>query len=84
MSKMNKTTNISWANKTWNVIAGCKKVSPACKLCYAELYVSDNEAKKGVAKFKDLATIATNGKPVWNGNINVARERLFNEPKRWF
>lgn len=36
-----------------------------------------------MAKFKDLTTIATNGKPVWNGNINVARERLFNEPKRW-
>ena len=78
----NKTTNISWANKTWNVIAGCAKVSPACRNCYA-MFVSENEATKGVAKFKDLTTIATNGKPVWNGNINVARERLFNEPKRW-
>ena len=82
MSEFNKKTNISWANKTWNVIAGCKKVSPACKLCYA-MDVSYNEASKGVVKFKDLTTIATNGRPVWNGNINVARERLFNEPKRW-
>ena len=35
----NKTTNISWANKTWNVIAGCKRVSPACTNCYAMLCV---------------------------------------------
>ena len=47
------------------------------------MYVSDNETTKGVAKFKDLTTIATNSKPVWNGNINVARERLSNESKRW-
>lgn len=47
------------------------------------MYVSSSEEKKGVAKFKDLTTIATNGRPVWNGNINVAKERLFNEPKRW-
>ena len=83
MSKMNKTTNISWANKTWNVIAGCKKVSPACKLCYAEV-VSMREAEKGVTKFEGLTTIPVNGnRPIWNGKINVARERLFNEPKRW-
>lgn len=82
MTEFNKKTNISWANKTWNVIAGCEKVSPACVNCYA-MYVSSSEEKKGVAKFKDLTTIATNGRPVWNGNINVAKERLFNEPKRW-
>lgn len=32
MSNLNKKTNISWANRTWNVIAGCEKVSPACKI----------------------------------------------------
>jgi protein gp37 len=83
MSTFIKKTNISWANKTWNVIAGCKKVSPACKLCYAEV-VSSREADKGVAKFKELTTIPINGnRPIWNGNINVAKEKLFNEPKRW-
>ena len=82
MSEYNKTTNISWANKTWNVIAGCEKVSPACKSCYA-MFVADREAKKGVEKYKDLTVIAKTGKPTWNGNINVAKERLFNEPKRW-
>lgn len=83
MTKFNKKTNISWANKTWNVIAGCKKISPACKLCYAEV-VSFRESEKGVEKYKGLTTIPVNGKrPVWNGKINIAKEKLFNEPKRW-
>lgn len=83
MSSYNKTTNISWANKTWNVIAGCKRVSPACKACYAEV-VSNREAEKGVEKYKGLTTIPVNGnRPIWNGKVNVAKEKLFNEPKRW-
>ena len=48
MTKFNKTTNISWANKTWNVIAGCAKVSHACKNCYAELY--KKEYKRSIDK----------------------------------
>lgn len=83
MSTFNKTTNISWANKTWNVIAGCKRVSPACKACYAEV-VSNREAERGIEKYKGLTSIPVNGKrPVWNGKVNVAKEKLFNEPKRW-
>lgn len=30
-------TNIEWANKSLNVITGCRKVSDGCKNCYAEL-----------------------------------------------
>ena len=83
MSEYNKKTNISWANKTWNVIAGCKKVSPACKNCYAEV-VTSRESEKGIAKFKDLTMIPVNGsRPIWNGNINVGKEKMFNDPKRW-
>ena len=81
-NKYEKTTNISWANKTWNVIAGCALVSPACKSCYA-MFVANKEGKNGVEKYKGLTIIASNGTPVWNGKVNVARERLFNEPKRW-
>ncbi len=29
-------TKIEWAEKTWNPIEGCTKVSPGCKFCYAE------------------------------------------------
>lgn len=82
MSEFNKKTNISWANKTWNVIAGCAKVSPACRNCYA-IYVGSENEKKGIPKYKGLTTITTNGKPNWTGKVNSAKERLFNEPKRW-
>ena len=27
---------IEWTDRTWNVITGCKKLSPACVNCYAE------------------------------------------------
>ena len=29
-------TAIEWADKTWNPVRGCVKVSPGCKHCYAE------------------------------------------------
>lgn len=31
---MAKTTNISWADSTWNPWRGCRKVSAGCKNCY--------------------------------------------------
>lgn len=30
------TTGIEWAEKTWNPVTGCDKISPGCKFCYAE------------------------------------------------
>lgn len=39
---MAETTKIEWADATWNVGVGCKKVSPACKHCY----MMRDEAKK--------------------------------------
>lgn len=30
------TTKIEWAEKTWNPITGCTKISEGCKNCYAE------------------------------------------------
>lgn len=29
-------TKIEWAEKTWNPVTGCTKISPGCKNCYAE------------------------------------------------
>jgi len=34
---MGETTEISWADATFNPWAGCSKVSPACDHCYAEI-----------------------------------------------
>lgn len=47
------------------------------------MFVGNEAESKGVAKYKGLTTIATNGKPVWTGKVNIAGEKLFNEPKRW-
>jgi protein gp37 len=30
-------SNIGWTDKTWNPIAGCKRISPGCDNCYAIL-----------------------------------------------
>ena len=29
-------TRIEWADRTWNPITGCTKISEACQNCYAE------------------------------------------------
>lgn len=33
---MSTTTNIEWTDTTWNVTAGCTRVSVGCRNCYAE------------------------------------------------
>lgn len=30
-----QNSNIEWTDKTWNPVAGCNKISPGCKNCYA-------------------------------------------------
>ena len=34
------TTKIEWADKVWNPVTGCTKVSEGCRNCYAELMAS--------------------------------------------
>ena len=29
-------SDIEWTESTWNPVAGCTKISPGCKNCYAE------------------------------------------------
>jgi protein gp37 len=33
---MAQLSSIEWTDATWNPVTGCTKVSPGCKLCYAE------------------------------------------------
>ena len=33
---MTAKTKIEWADATWNPVTGCTRVSPGCRLCYAE------------------------------------------------
>ncbi len=39
-------TTIEWADRTWNPIRGCTKISPGCAHCYAETFA---ERFRGVA-----------------------------------
>jgi protein gp37 len=43
---MASTTEIEWADATWNPLTGCTKVSAGCDLCYAERF---SERFRGVA-----------------------------------
>ncbi|HNR31300.1 MAG TPA: phage Gp37/Gp68 family protein [Candidatus Hydrogenedentes bacterium] len=33
---MAQTSAIEWTESTWNPLTGCTKISPGCKMCYAE------------------------------------------------
>ena len=33
---MAQLSRIEWTDSTWNPVTGCTKISPGCKLCYAE------------------------------------------------
>jgi protein gp37 len=35
---MSDKSAIEWTDSTWNPVTGCTKVSPGCKLCYAEKF----------------------------------------------
>ena len=44
---MSQTSKIEWTDSTWNPTTGCKKVSPACKYCYAEAFANRFKGVKG-------------------------------------
>jgi protein gp37 len=45
---MAETTNIAWADSTFNPWLGCQKVSPGCDHCYAE---ADFDIRRGIVKW---------------------------------
>jgi protein gp37 len=45
-------STIEWTDVTWNPVTGCKKISPGCKFCYAEV-MSRRLKAMGVKKYKD-------------------------------
>ncbi len=66
---MSIQSHIEWTDSTWNPIRGCKKVSPGCAHCYAEVFA---ERFRGVA-----------GHPYEQGfDLKLVPEKL-EEPLRW-
>lgn len=44
---MAQSTNIAWADATWNPVRGCTRISPGCLRCYAETLSHRNPAVLG-------------------------------------
>lgn len=76
------TTKIEWANKVWNPIVGCTKVSAGCKNCYAEKMsyrlACIEQSEHGDIGY-DYFKIIDFGKKSFNGKIHLREEKL-NEP----
>ncbi len=45
-------SKIEWTDATWNPVTGCDKVSPGCKLCYAER-LSKRLKATGMVKYRN-------------------------------
>ena len=45
-------SKIEWTDATWNPVTGCTKVSPGCKLCYAER-LSKRLKSTGMVKYRN-------------------------------
>ncbi len=66
---MSATSKIEWTDATWNPVRGCKKISPGCKHCYAEVFA---ERFRGVP-----------GHPYEQGfDVRLVPSKL-TEPFRW-
>jgi protein gp37 len=62
-------TKIEWAEKTWNPVTGCTKVSPACDNCYAERISKRLAGRYGYPKDKPF-------------RVTFHSDKL-NEPHKW-
>ena len=78
---MGDKTGISWTDATWNPIAGCSIVSPACTNCYAMAMAARIE-RMGNLRYAGLTQPSKAG-PVWTGKIVHAPDYALHMPLRW-
>ena len=86
-------TGIAWTDATWNPLAGCSIVSPACTNCYAMAMAARIERMQIGTSLANKApyipshyaglTIESKSGPVWNGKIVQANETILTQPLRW-
>lgn len=82
-------SNIEWTERTWQVTAGCTKVSSGCAHCYAETMAN---RLAGMARADQAAGREPKGKAPylhvlndagrWNGELRLLHDRL-TEPLKW-
>lgn len=73
-------SNIEWTDTTWNPVRGCSRVSDGCRYCYAEL-MAHRYSGPGMP-YEGLTTTAGTGRPRWNNEIMLVRDKL-EEPLKW-
>ena len=81
---MADNTAIEWADRTWNPLLGCERVSDGCTACYAintATIRAGNPHPKVAAAFEGL-TERRDGRLDWTGRINLLPDRL-NQPLSW-
>jgi len=62
-------SSIEWTESTWNPLTGCTKISPGCKLCYAE---------RMSARLKAMGQ-----RNYWNGFELTLHEHMLEAPLHW-
>lgn len=79
---MGKTT-IEWADETWNPTRGCRRVSPGCEHCYAEIAAASVNRRIGgdAPPYHGLVELK-GGKPRWTGEARLVPEVLA-KPLTW-
>ncbi|MER7331621.1 MULTISPECIES: phage Gp37/Gp68 family protein [unclassified Micromonospora] len=77
-------TSIEWADKTWNPLLGCERVTAGCDSCYAITTATiraNNPHPKVAEAFAGLTTRRF-GRLDWTGRINLLPDRL-TQPLGW-
>ena len=84
---MSEGTKIQWTEETWNPTAGCSKISPGCKNCYAikdAVRLSGNQNSKISEKYAGTVSwYNETGKANWTGRINLASLETLLKPYYW-
>src|SRR5436190_1539800 len=76
---MSQHSAIEWTEATWNVVAGCSRVSPGCDHCYAirdAHRMGANPNPKVAAAYGGLTLRSTSGGLDWLGTVRLLPDRL--------
>lgn len=69
------STSIEWADRVWNPLRGCSRISPGCANCYAEVM-----AGRFAATWGSPEIVRPDG--TWSGVVSLVEEKLA-EPLSW-
>ncbi len=84
---MSAGTSIEWTDATWNLLGGCKEVSPGCRNCYAK-HMAHRFSKPGQWGH-GLTVVADRGGVMWRGHAQWRPDQLevpfsWRKPRRVF